>query len=241
MTSGSSATGIVIPKERFEDERRRVKLDMVVTLRLFAELGFEWGTAGHLTVADPGPEELFWVNPLGVPYRSTTTSDLVLVDREGVVVEGVHAIAGFSSQYQVHRAAPSNRAVVHVHSPYGFMWSSSPSLLEPLDDDSASIHGLQAVTRDLDEDPGPQMKQARILIRKAHGFLTTGTTIGEAAFYLMAAERAARAQLILDQHGKKEHVGEPWLSRWRMTPVMAAEEFAQHAAWIRSSQADLTG
>jgi ribulose-5-phosphate 4-epimerase/fuculose-1-phosphate aldolase len=237
----SGSTGLESSPDSIAEERERIRIEIVITLRLFAELGFEWGTAGHLTVADPGPKELFWVNPLGVPYRSTRTSDLVLVDRDGAVVEGKHAIAGFSSQYQVHRAAAVNRAVVHVHSPYGFMWSSSPSLLEPLDDDSASIHGLQAVTRDLGEDPGPRMTEARILIRKAHGFLTTGETIGEAAFYLMAAERAAKAQLILDQHGKKEHVREPWLSRWQMTPVMAAEEFAQHAAWIRSSQADLTG
>lgn len=226
--------------ETVEAERANIRAQIVVTLRLFADLGFEWGTAGHLTVKDPGDNDHYWVNPQSVSYRLTGTSDLVLVDATGGIVDGKHPIAGFSSQYQVHIASPENRAVAHVHSPYGFMWSSKPALLEPLDDDSASIHGLQAIALDLSEDAGAHLSgAARILIRKSHGFMTTGGTIGEAAFYLMAAERAAKAQLILDVHGKKGFVEEPWLSRWQMSPAMSAFEFKPHADYILATQPEL--
>ncbi len=220
-----------------DDELRlAARVEVCVTLRVYAELGYEWGTAGHITVRDPVDPGLFWVNPLGVPFRLTRASDIVLVDGTGAVLSGRHRIAGFAAQHSVHRARPDNNAVVHVHSPWGFMWSSSPAPLEPLDDDSAAIHGLQAVSLDLSEDAGEALgDEARILIRKAHGFLTVGATLAEASWYLMVAERAARAQLVLERHGRREWVSEPWLSRWRLTPEFAAEEFAQHGDYVRAA------
>jgi ribulose-5-phosphate 4-epimerase/fuculose-1-phosphate aldolase len=223
------------------DPRWHVRTQIAVVLRSFAAQGFEWGTAGHVTVRDPEDPSLFWVNPLGIPFGLTRAGDIVLVDSDGIVVAGEHPIAGFAGQYPIHEAfVDENQAVVHVHSPYGFMWSSSPAPLKALDDDSCAIAGLQAILPDLFDDPRAVLdRETRILIRKGHGFVTAGRTAYQAAFYLMAAERAAKAQLILESHGRFEEASAERVSRWRMTPEMAEEEFAPHAGWILGTQPDV--
>jgi ribulose-5-phosphate 4-epimerase/fuculose-1-phosphate aldolase len=234
-----------------EAERHRRRTAVAATLRLFGELGFEFGFNGHITVRDPGSEDLFWANPLGVPFRRTGIADLVLVDSAGVVVEGRHptSTAGFLSQYVLHRARPDAVAVVHVHSPYGFAWSSSPRLLEPVNTDSALLHGLQAVHEDFGWTAGGPVPvkttaeslgdTARVLIQRGHGFITVGRSVEEAAFYFLAAERAAKAQLLLRAAGERELLDPALRDKWTLTPETAEQHFAPHLRQVLHDHPDL--
>jgi hypothetical protein len=68
---------------------------------LFAKFSFDEGVAGHITARDPERPEHFWVNPFGVHFRHIRASDLILVNKNGEVVEGKH---------------PVNRAAFAIHS-----------------------------------------------------------------------------------------------------------------------------
>ena len=45
-----------------EEERLRRKQRASAAFRLFAQMGFDHGVTGHVTVRDPQFPELFWVN-----------------------------------------------------------------------------------------------------------------------------------------------------------------------------------
>jgi ribulose-5-phosphate 4-epimerase/fuculose-1-phosphate aldolase len=231
-----------------ETERHRRKVALAATLRLFARRGFEFGFNGHLTVRDPGSDELFWANPWQVPFGRVRVSDLLLVHASGEIVAGPPGavVSGFASQHVLHAARPDAVAVVHVHSPSGFTWSSSPRLLDPLTTDAALIHGLQAVHDDFGrtgegvnttaDSLGPH---AKILIQRGHGFITVGRSLEEAAFYFLAAERAATAQLLLEAAGRGEGIDEALLAKWTLTPELAEQHYAPHLQQVLHDEPDV--
>jgi ribulose-5-phosphate 4-epimerase/fuculose-1-phosphate aldolase len=212
--------------ERLDAERTEIRTQIAGTLRVFGRFGFQWGNAGHLTARDPGEEERYWVNPVGVPYVLTKASDIVLVNSKGDVVEGKHEVAGFHSQLAIHRARTDLPAAVHVHSPYGFAWSSAGGILDALNTDSAGIHALQAYRASFDQPVDTALgPEARILVQKGHGFIAAGATIAEAAFYLLSAERAAHVQLTLEAAGRLERLPEEVVAKATFRPAGADRAF----------------
>src|ERR1700677_5056247 len=75
-----------------EEERLHRKRRLAASFRLFSKCGFDEGVAGHITVRDPVKKDHFWVNPFGVHFALIRVSDLILVNHDGVVVEGERAV-----------------------------------------------------------------------------------------------------------------------------------------------------
>ncbi|GEL21189.1 class II aldolase/adducin family protein [Pseudonocardia sulfidoxydans NBRC 16205] len=233
-------------------ERERRKVALAATLRLFAKLGYEFGFNGHLTVRDPASDDLFWANPWKVPFGRVRVSDLLLVsasdDPAGRVVQGAAdaAVSGFAGQHILHSAREDAVAVVHVHSPAGFTWASQPQVLDPLTTDSALIHGLQAVHEDFGltgeghrttaDSLGPT---AKILVQRGHGFITIGRSLEEAAFYFIAAERAAHQQLQLEAAGRGERIDDSLLAKWALTPDLAEQHYFPHLQQVLHDEVDM--
>jgi ribulose-5-phosphate 4-epimerase/fuculose-1-phosphate aldolase len=221
--------------DNLDESRIALRTELAATLRVFSRFGFQYGGAGHLTARDPGPDELYWVNPLAVPFSLTKASDIVLVNAAGDVVDGKHTVAGFQSQLTIHRSRPDLPAAVHVHSPYGFAWSSAGRILDPLTTDSAAIHTLLAYRDGFDVPVQQALGQsARILIQRGHGFIAAGATIAEAAFYLVAAERAAKTQLLLEAAGRAGTIDRDTIQKWTISPAGAARGFG---IWIEEELA----
>lgn len=250
-TSGStSAAASTSALDPVEADRRNRKVALAATLRLFARLGYEFGFNGHLTVRDPGSDDLFWANPWQVPFGRVRVSDLLLVDGSGTIVAGPPGavVSGFASQHVLHSARADAVAVAHVHSPAGFTWSSSPRVLEPLTTDAALLHGLQAVHEDFGrtgegrastaDSLGPT---ARLLIQRGHGFITVGRSLSEAAFYFIAAERAATAALQLAAAGHGEPIDASLLPKWTLTPELAEQHYEPHLRQVLHDEPDLLG
>lgn len=74
------------------------------------------GTSGNLSIFIP-EEKLVLITPSGIDYEKTKKSDLVLMDLEGNIVEGVRKP---SSEYHLHTLFYKNKkdakALVHTHS-----------------------------------------------------------------------------------------------------------------------------
>ncbi|CAM5781932.1 class II aldolase/adducin family protein [Cellulomonas persica] len=222
----STATDSTPTAKDLDQQRATIRRDLAATLRWFGAHGYQFGLAGHATVRDPGPQERYWVNPAGLPFAAVTEDDLVLVDADGAVVEGRHSAAGYQSQVEVHRARPDLAAGFHVHAPYIFAWSSAGGLLDPITTDAAWLAPVQALRESFDqpitEAIGPT---ARVLIQRAHGAATFGATIAEAAYWFVAVERAAHAQLVAEAAGRVRLVDDAVLATWQLTPASAHAQF----------------
>ena len=102
--------GLKFPEEPAFNSPEELRLyrqkHLVAACRAFADWGFDYGFAGHLTIRDPERLELYWTNPMAVHFRDVRLSNLILVDHDGQVVEGDHAVnrAGFVLHAAVHAA-----------------------------------------------------------------------------------------------------------------------------------------
>src|SRR6266852_2680873 len=106
--------------------RQHLKERLVGACRAFAQQGFDYGFAGHLTVRDPERPQLYWTNPMAVHFSEVRLSNLILADHDGKVLEGSHALnrAGFVLHASVHEAHPDIVAMCHAHTVYGTAWAS---------------------------------------------------------------------------------------------------------------------
>jgi len=192
-------------------ERQWAKEHMAGAFRVFAKLGWSDGTAGHISLRDPVDPELFWINPFARHFGLVTVSDLILVNKAGEAEEPtkytVNA-AGFAIHSALHIARPDVNVAIHMHSPHGRAWSIFGKPIEFLTQDSCYFYnnlsiydGFGGVAVEIQEGErianalGPKNKN---IILQNHGILTCGQSVGEAAGYFIALERACQAQLLAE-------------------------------------------
>jgi ribulose-5-phosphate 4-epimerase/fuculose-1-phosphate aldolase len=195
-----------------EEERRHRKQRLAAGFRLFGKYGFDEGVAGHITARDPEHLDHFWVNPFGMNFKHITVSDLLLVNRDGEVVEGDKAVnaAAFAIHSQVHEARPDVVAAAHAHSLHGKAWSTLGRLLDPLTQDACAFYQDHALFDDytgvvLDLEEGKRLAHglgdAKALILRNHGLLTVGHSVDEAVWWFITMERSCQAQLLAEAAG----------------------------------------
>ena len=205
-----------------DEERTHIKRRMAAAFRLFDRFGFNEGVAGHLTARDPENPDRFWVNPFGMSFGLIKTSDLILCDHDGRVVEGSWPVnrAAFAIHSQVHQARPDVQAAAHTHSTFGRAFSTLGRLLDPITQDACAFYGDHSLFDDftgvvLDVDEGKRIAHAlgstKACILRNHGLLTAGTTVDEAAWWFITMERTCQVQLVAEAAG---------------TPVLIDEENA---------------
>lgn len=196
-----------------EEERRYRKERLAAALRLFGRSGFEEGVAGHITARDPEFTDCFWVNPFGMSFRHITVSDLLLVNREGQVVEGRHHVnqAAFAIHAQIHAARPDVVAAAHSHSTYGRALAALGEPLEPITQDVCAFYEDHAVFDEytgvvVDEAEGARIAAAlgprKAVILRNHGLLTVGDSVDAAAWWFLTMERSCQVQLTAKAAGK---------------------------------------
>jgi len=206
------------PAATVAEERLRRKGKLAGALRIFGRFGFGEGVAGHITVRDPEFPDHFWVNPLGLSFRHMRVSDLILVNHQGDVVYGKHAVnrAAYVLHAAVHAARPDVVAAAHAHSVYGKAFSSLGVPLDPLTQDSCAFYERNVVIADhggavvFEEQAGRDFAQAfgphRAAIHQNHGHFTVGASVDEAVFWFVCFERCAQAQLLAMAAGTPKHI-----------------------------------
>ena len=221
-----------------EEERRHRKQRLAAAFRLFGRLGFGEGTAGHITARDPELTDHFWVNPLGMSFRQIRVRDLLLVDRQGTVVEGTWPLnaAAFAIHSQIHEARPDVVSAAHAHSVHGKAWSTLRRPLDPLTQDACAFYGDHAVFEDytgavFDLEEGKRIAHAlgdtKAAILSNHGLLTVGRTVDEAAWWFVTMERSCQAQLLA------EAAGTPVLIRPEVAEKTAGQAGSHRAGWAQ--------
>jgi len=164
-----------------------------------------------LTLLDPIQPDTFWINPYGVHFALLTVSDMVHVDKDGNRLGGANKpinTAGFIIHSALHQRRPDIHAACHVHSPHGRAWSNFGLSIDMLNQDSCMFYNDLAVYTNfggvvfaaeeggkLADALGPTKKN---MIMQNHGLLTAGATVGEAAGFFIALERACQTQLLTE-------------------------------------------
>ncbi|KAF9878830.1 class II aldolase adducin domain-containing protein [Colletotrichum karsti] len=217
LDSGNAASGKVkrlhqIPVPESKEAARKWQLEqMAAAFRIFAKLGFSDGSSGHISLRDPVRPDTFWINPYGVHFGVLKVSDMVHIDENGNRLGGADKpvnTAGFMIHSALHQRRPDINAACHMHSPYGRAWSTFGKPIEMLNQDSCMFYNDLSVYpsfggvvlakeegQRIADNLGPTNKN---LILQNHGLLTCGGTIGEAAAFFIALERACQSQLLID-------------------------------------------
>ena len=95
------------PKFECSEEEWKVRQDLAACYRIFDHLGWGESIYNHISVAVPGEEDTFLINPFGLLYDEVTASNLVKIDVEGNNVG--------QSQYMVNKAGFTQHAPLHKH------------------------------------------------------------------------------------------------------------------------------
>ena len=209
-------------------ERWRRRQRLAASFRLFARLGYDEGTAGHITARDPEHADRLWVNPFGVPFRHVRASDVVCVGPDGTVVEGSRRVgrAAFHIHSQVHLARPDAVSAVHAHSIHGKAWSTLGRLLDPITQESCVFYGAHGLYDGFggavaDADEGRRIASAlgphKAVILRNHGLLTVGDSVETAVYRFVNLDRSCQVQLLA------EAVGTPVLIDAAVAGALAAE------------------
>ena len=225
----SDATWYLPTFDTVEQERAHRKERLAAGFRVFSMLGFEEGVAGHITARDPERPDHFWVNPFGMTFAHVRTSDLVLVNDRGDVVEGDGGVnlAAFAIHSAVHAARPDVVSAAHSHSVHGKAWSSFGRLLDPLTQDACAFYDDHALFADYtgvvnDPEDGKRIAHAlggtKAVILRNHGLLTVGRSVDEAVWWFCTMERTCQAQLLAEAAGTPVRI-DPAMARLTATQV----------------------
>lgn len=228
-----------------ESERKHRKERLVGAFRILAAHNLTTGIAGHITVRDPEFTDHFWVNPLSTPFSRMRVSDLLLVNAEGVVVEGDEMVnaAAFAIHSRIHHHNPNVIAACHSHAPWGRPWSATGRLIEPTSQDACAfyesqriVEGFEGVVFDLEvgdkiahgfAEQTPSAGGVTTVIHENHGHLTVGESVDEAVFWFLLFEQMCQSQMRLEATGRPYKVIDP-----EMASQTNRQAGSHYAGWL---------
>jgi ribulose-5-phosphate 4-epimerase/fuculose-1-phosphate aldolase len=193
---------------------RDARRDLVAALRSAERLGLSEGVCNHFSLALPGKQGRFLINPQGLHWSEVTPADLVVVDGDGNHISGRHTVepTAFFIHGRIHRANPRAQCVLHTHMPHAtaltmiqdgkLAWASQNAL---------RFHGRVAYDDAynglvLDDEEGDRiaskLREADVLFLANHGVIVCGTSVAYAFDDLYYLERACMLQVLAGGTGR---------------------------------------
>lgn len=197
------------------DPVTQARIDLTAALRLAARMGFNEGVCNHFSMEVPGSPHLFLINPQGLHWSEISTGDLVVVNAEGDVVEGKHAVepTAFYIHSRIH-VGKRKKVVLHTHMPF----ATALTLLQDgeldvfTNQNAMRFYGRIGYDRNyggvaLDNDEGDRicntMGDANVVFMQHHGVLVCGDNMAYAFDDLYYVERSAMVQVLAQSTGGK--------------------------------------
>jgi L-ribulose-5-phosphate 4-epimerase len=155
------------------------------------------------------------ITPTGITYDDMTAGDMVIVDLNGVVIEGNHKP---SSEMPMHTAVYKNlphvNSVIHSHSPYALAFAVVGRNIPVISTEGLAVRGRIPVAEyacpgteeqglaALKAMKGPPPVTGVLL--KNHGVLATGTSLSQAYSLACRIEMAAKVFFLASQIGNPD-------------------------------------
>lgn len=185
-----------------------LRADLALALRAAAHHGLGEGVCNHFSVAIPGNDDLFLLNPRGLMWAEVQADDIVLVNAEGAKVAGRHEVepTAMFIHAAIHRIG-RKACVLHTHMPYAtaLTLTEAGMLDTTLSQNAMRFHGRVALDAHynglaLDIGEGERiadaMQGADIAFLGNHGVVVCGERIDYAYDDLYYLERACSAQVL---------------------------------------------
>jgi ribulose-5-phosphate 4-epimerase/fuculose-1-phosphate aldolase len=193
----------------------RLREDLALALRAAAHFGLGEGVCNHFSVAIPGDEGLFLLNPRGLMWSEVQPDDIVIVNAAGARVAGrreVETTAMFIHA-AIHQIA-AKQCVLHTHMPYAtaLTLTEDCGLDTTLSQNAMRFHQRVALDRNynglaLDASEGERIARALdgkdIAFLGNHGVVVCGERIDYAFDDLYYLERACMAQVLALSTGRR--------------------------------------
>lgn len=183
----------------------QTRIELAAAYRLVHKFGWDDVIFTHLSAKIPGTEH-FLINQYGLTFNEITASNLVKVDLQGNIVEGVGTInpAGFVIHSAIHEARPDVHCVIHTHTKEGIAVSADSRGLMPISQQAAVVlqslayHDYQGIAVDAAEkiDLKTNLGNKGSLILRNHGLLTVGENVGSAFRNMYHLQRACEIQAL---------------------------------------------
>ena len=193
---------------------RRLRDDLALALRAAAHHGLSEGVCNHFSVALPGAQEQFLINPRGLHWSEIAPDDIVLIDAEGNVLAGRHRVepTALFIHGAVHRIT-GHAVVLHCHMPYATALTlTADRALDPTLSQNA-MRFMHRIAIDanynglaLDSTEGERIARAMagkdVAFLGNHGVIVAGSSIAHAYDDLYYLERACLHQVIAQSTGR---------------------------------------
>jgi L-ribulose-5-phosphate 4-epimerase len=181
--------------QKFREEIVEYGLKMSVT-------GLVEATGGNLSVLDP-ESGFIAIKPSSFPYEKIRPEDVVIVDKEGNIVDGKLKPSSETPMHtNMYRNRPNVRAVIHTHAPFSTVLAVVNKEL-PIDTQDLAMFvsgGVVKVapfrapgSKDLGEIANEYMGDSDVVLLQNHGTLAVGKSLLMAYSATWALERAAMA------------------------------------------------
>jgi ribulose-5-phosphate 4-epimerase/fuculose-1-phosphate aldolase len=185
------------------------RIDLVAALRWAARLGLNEGVCNHFSL-ELAPDR-YLINPQGLHWSEVKARDILLIDGEGRVLDGPHALepTAFFIHSWIHRLNPHAKAVLHTHMPYATALTLvQGGRLEWCNQNALRFRGRVAYDDTynglaLDDAEGrriaSQLRGADVVFMASHGVTVVGPSVAWAFDDLYYLERACMHQALAMQ------------------------------------------
>jgi ribulose-5-phosphate 4-epimerase/fuculose-1-phosphate aldolase len=196
------------------DAVAQLRADLALALRAAAFHGLAEGVCNHFSVELPDASGRFLLNPRGLLWEEVQADDIVLIDAEGTILAGRHAVepTAMFIHAAIHRIA-KKACVLHTHMPYATALTLTPQrMLDTcLSQNAMRFHGRVAADAHynglaLDATEGERialaMQGADVVFLGNHGVVVCGQRLDHAYDDLYYLERACCVQVLAHSTGQ---------------------------------------
>ena len=188
-----------------------LKEEICRVMKALYNRGLVSALGGNVSARIPGSNE-FWITPSGVFKGDLAPEDLVKLDLDGNIVEGLLKPSIESPFHAaIYKARPDVNAVVHAHNPYTLGLALAGIPIKPITVEEVMVlRKVEVVpfafpgTEELAKLVGEAAsKGARAIILQNHGIVALGSNLIEAEAIAETLEEVAVAQFVCYALGKE--------------------------------------
>ena len=199
-----------------------IKQAVIDAGRQMIERGLVAGTWGNISCrADR--DNWIVITPSGRPYPELQTTDLVVVDLSGNILEGERPSSETPLHLAIYQAHPEILAVVHTHSIYATACAVAGKAIPPSLEEMVQVVGggvdvaqyALPGTAELAQNAVLAMGDKAAVLLANHGAVACGPSLAEALLVAELVEKAAQIHAIAGQLGGARSLSEEDILRMR--------------------------
>lgn len=191
--------------------------EVALLCRALHREGYDDHIAGHITLAQD--DGTYLVNPWELPWDEITAADIIRVDGDGNIVEGLWNVTpAIGLHLEVHRRRHDLKVVLHNHSRWGLVWSAAGRVPPIYDQTSGQVEGdpvfYDEYQGTVDGDSEAKAAAAALgdhkwAILKNHGVFIVGKDIRQAHLRAITLEHRCRLAWQVEMLGGGQPITDP--------------------------------